>query len=54
MAPDAVADLVVFDPEASWTVESWRSRGVNEPLAGRTLTGRVRATLVGGCPVFEA
>lgn len=51
----AVADLVVFDTEVSWQVSaSLRSRGVSEPLVGRTLTGRVRATLVAGCPVFEA
>lgn len=50
----AVADLVVFDPAVTWQVpEQLGSRGVSEPLTGRTLTGRVRATLVGGCPVFE-
>ncbi len=54
IAAGEVADLVVFDPEVSWQpAQPWRSRGVNEPLAGRSLTGRVRATIVGGCPVFE-
>jgi dihydroorotase len=43
----------VFDPAAAWTVEPERfySRGKSTPLAGRTLHGRVRATLVGGVVV---
>ena len=54
VAAGALADLVIFDPEASWTVaRPWRSRGVCDPLLGHTLSGQVRATVVGGCPVFE-
>ena len=51
----ATADLVVFDPEVCWTVRApWLSCGVNEPLSGRSLTGKVRCTIVGGCPVYES
>jgi dihydroorotase len=44
------ADVTVFDPTATWTVDpaAFRSKGRNSPYAGRTLTGRVHATVVGG------
>jgi dihydroorotase len=47
------ANLVVFDPAAAWTVEADRlaSRSHNTPLAGCTLTGKVRHTLWRGEPV---
>ena len=50
----APADLVLFDPDERWTVDPARflSKGRNTPLAGRTLRGRVRATLVGGNVVY--
>ena len=55
LAVGGPADLVVFDPDAAWTVEPARfhSRGKSTPLAGRTLHGRVRATLVGGAIAFS-
>jgi dihydroorotase-like cyclic amidohydrolase len=54
IAAGSLADLVIFDPESSWTVASdWRSRGVCDPLKGSTLSGQVRATIVGGSPIFE-
>jgi dihydroorotase len=44
------ANLVVFDPEATWTVDSetLHSKSLNTPWEGRTLTGRVRHTVVRG------
>jgi dihydroorotase len=50
LAPGRKADLVIFDPEARWTVDpaAFRSSGRNSPFAGQTLAGRVRYTLVGG------
>jgi dihydroorotase len=46
----APADIVVFDPEERWTVDTadFRSRSRNTPLAGWELIGRVHRTLVGG------
>ncbi len=54
LSPGQNADVCVFDPEASWTVEPDRlaSRGKNTPLAGLTLRGMVTATLVGGRLAF--
>jgi dihydroorotase len=47
------ANLCVVDPAATWVVEPERlaSRSRNTPYAGRTLTGRVRHTLLRGEPV---
>ena len=47
------ANLCVFDPAENWTVDPSRSasRSRNNPFAGRTLTGRVRHTIVSGEPV---
>ena len=48
-----VANLCVIDPAASWTVSAGAlaSRARNTPYAGRTLTGRVRHTVLAGEPV---
>ncbi|MEO8479175.1 MAG: dihydroorotase, partial [Gemmatimonadota bacterium] len=50
-----VAYIVIFDPEATWTVEAARirSRSRNSPWLGMALPGRVRWTLVGGRVVYE-
>jgi dihydroorotase len=44
------ANLCVLDPRATWVVEPARlaSRAKNTPFAGRTLTGRVRHTVLRG------
>ena len=49
------ADVVVFDPERPWKVESGalRSQGKNTPFAGLEVLGRVTHTLVAGHVVFE-
>ncbi|MGE0880074.1 MAG: dihydroorotase [Acidimicrobiia bacterium] len=46
-------NLCVIDPRSTWTVDPWKlaSRSRNTPYAGRTLTGRVRHTLLHGEPV---
>ena len=56
LAPGAVADVCIFDPAAEWQLnaDSLKSRGKNSPWLGQRLTGKVRATLVGGRVVFAA
>ena len=45
----AAADLAIFEPTtAVRRGPPWRSKGLNEPLDGVTLPGRVRATVVDG------
>ena len=53
VAPGHAANLVVIDPTATWTVDpaTFASRSRNSPYAGRTVTGRVRHTLLHGEPV---
>ena len=53
VAPGAAANLCVIDPTATWTVDptALASRSRNTPYAGRTLTGRVRHTVLAGEPV---
>ncbi len=54
LAEGAPGDVLVFDPEAEWVVEPehFVSKGKNTPLTGRTLKGRVVATVYGGREVF--
>ncbi|MCD7981224.1 MAG: dihydroorotase [Clostridiales bacterium] len=46
----APADLTIFDADREWVVdpEQFLSKGRNTPFAGRRLTGKVTATIVGG------
>jgi dihydroorotase len=51
----SVADVTVFDPAATWTVDrsGFRSKSRNTPFHGWTLKGVVRWTLVDGRAVYE-
>jgi len=55
IAPGFDADLVVWDPDAEWTVDPLRlqQRHKLTPYAGRALRGAVRATYVRGVLVYE-
>lgn len=52
----APADLVIFDPAATWTVgaETLASKGKNTPLLGQELRGRVAMTVAGGVVAWAA
>jgi len=56
LEPGSPADLVLFEPDAEWTVDPSRfhSRGRNTPFAGWRLAGRVLATVMGGRITHEA
>jgi dihydroorotase len=51
----ALADLVVFDPKRSWTVdvEEFLSKGKNTPFDGWDVTGKVLTTIVDGEIAYE-
>jgi allantoinase len=55
IAPDHDADLVIWDPDATWTVDPVRlqQRHKLTPYAGRTLRGVVRETYVRGVRVWS-
>jgi allantoinase len=46
----------LIDPHATWTVHgaAFLSKGKITPFEGRTLQGRVQATLVRGTVVYDA
>ena len=50
LAKGSAADVTVFDPTRSWSVEpsEFLTKGRNTPYAGMTLTGRAMCTIVGG------
>ena len=49
------ADVSVFDPDVTWTVDParFRSKGRNTPYAGAELRGQVECTLVDGRVVYR-
>ncbi|PKB71654.1 MAG: hypothetical protein BZY87_04455 [SAR202 cluster bacterium Io17-Chloro-G6] len=49
------ADIVLFDPEQEWTVDTseFESKGRNTPLEGTGLKGRVVATFASGRLVYQ-
>jgi dihydroorotase len=55
----AAADICVFDPQATWQVtpDALKSQGKHTPFAfdvsGMSMSGRVRATLVGGQLAYQ-
>jgi len=55
IAPGVDADLVIWEPEAEWTVEGARlhHRHPLTPYEGRRLRGVVRSTFVRGACVFD-
>ncbi len=54
LKPGFMADLVLCDPAAQWTVrgDDFASKGKYTPLEGATLTGQVLATYHGGRKVY--
>ena len=49
------ADLVIFDPNATYTIDknTFVSKSKNTPFHGRKVTGRVDMTIIGGNVVYE-
>jgi len=54
LAPGAVADLTIIDPELRVTIDraALKSKSKNTPYHGHTFTGGVAATIVGGRVVY--
>ncbi len=50
----APADIAIFDPEATWTVEpdKFISKGKNTPFGGWSLTGKPTTTIVNGTRIY--
>ena len=56
LAPGAVADICLFDPDKPWVVAAaaLASQGKNTPFIGLELVGRVARTILGGRTVYAA
>jgi dihydroorotase len=56
LTPGAPADLVLFDPNQPWRIDTdnFRSKSKNAPFDGRPVQGRVRRTIVDGRTIFES
>jgi dihydroorotase len=50
LTPGLQADVCVFDPAATWTIDAsnWKSQGVNTPFWGQTMRGRVTHAVQAG------
>ena len=53
LSEGALGDVIIVDPELEWTVQSFASKSQNSPFVGRTVKGRVMATIVDGLLVFD-
>ena len=55
LEPGQVGDVAILDPEETWIYDPTKgfSKSVNSPWTGRSLTGRVRKTLVDGSVVYD-
>ena len=53
--PGKVADMVIFDPEETYTIDknTFASKGRNTPFDGKTVTGRVKYTICDGNVVYD-
>ena len=53
--PGKVADLVIFDPNETYTIDknTFASKGRNTPFHGKQVTGRVKATICDGRIVYN-
>jgi dihydroorotase len=55
LAENRPANLVVFDPDAEWTIDpaTFRSKGRNTPFGGRKVRGKVLHTFFRGTRTFD-
>ncbi|HEX2861611.1 MAG TPA: dihydroorotase [Lacunisphaera sp.] len=55
LAPDAAADICLFDPEETWLYNTYGafSKSINSPWDKQHLTGRVKTTVVSGKIVYQ-
>ncbi|SET58730.1 dihydroorotase [[Clostridium] polysaccharolyticum] len=53
LEPGKCADVVIFNPDEQWTVDSFVSKASNSPFLGATLTGKVHYTICKGDVVYQ-
>jgi len=55
LAPGAAADVCLFDPDETWTYDTYKafSKSINSPWNKQKLTGRVKTTIVAGKVIYQ-
>lgn len=53
LADGGPADLLIFDPKKTWTVEKFVSKACNSPFVGEEMPGMVSYTICGGKIVYR-
>ncbi len=53
LAEGGPADITVFDPQETYTADSFASKSCNSPFRGTKLTGKVKCTICGGRIVYR-
>ena len=53
VAEGGPADLVIFQPDKEWTVESFASKAVNSPFLGENMPGAITCTICAGTIVYD-
>ncbi|MFI3207600.1 MAG: dihydroorotase [Eubacteriales bacterium] len=53
LAEGMAADIVIFDEEEKWTVETFASKACNSPFIGQELYGKVKYTICEGDIVYQ-
>ena len=55
LAVDEPADIVIFDPEAQWTVDKtkFKSKSKNTPFDGMEVKGKVMMTIADGDVIYK-
>ncbi|MDE6388357.1 MAG: dihydroorotase [Lachnospiraceae bacterium] len=54
LAEGGPADLVVFDPNKEWVVDSFASKSANSPFIGETMPGVINYTICDGKVAYQA
>lgn len=50
---DGPADLIIFDPNELWRVESFCSKSKNSPFLGNMVLGKIKKTICAGTVVYD-
>ena len=55
ISPGKIADIVIFDPNVTYQIDKnqFAGKSKNTPFDGRTVTGKVKYTLVNGKVVYK-
>ncbi len=53
VAEGGPADLVIFDPNKEWVVDTFDSKSANSPFVGEKMPGVINYTICGGKVIYQ-